>query len=289
MDITCPRCGKTVSANEYFCSDCGHPLFEPGSEHAGKGGFDQPGPRLEDPAAGGPYPETLDTIEQYPGREGAGTPRTTTYKPPSRKNRKFRISWGWMVAAMVIAIFVLGSYFAYALFHVPAIKTTPPPGWSDAPDLLVDMTRDALEEAYGEAELDYLFCKLDDVSLDVHGKNISVSSDVITVAHVKYVLFDSMPETESIGEMQSYLSSQWSLISTRLGEEAELKKLEPMKLSCGNVGMYVLVSPEGSRLDIEELVVKKKNTLYLIIVAQPGSMRFPSEDMMYLSENITFD
>ena len=205
------------------------------------------------------------------------------------KKRKFRISWGWMVAATVIAIFALGIYFAYALFHAPAIKTTPPPGWSDAPDLLVDMTRDSLKETYGEAELDYLFCKLDDISLGVHGENISVSSDVISVAHVKYVLFDSMPETESVGEMQSYLSSQWSLISTRLGEEAELKKLEPMKLSCGSVGMYVLLSPEGSRLDIEELVVKKKNTLYLIIVAQTGSMRFPSEDMQYLSENITFD
>ena len=289
MDITCPRCGRIVSANEYFCSDCGQPLFEPGSEDAGTGGLGQSGPRIEEPAGGEPYPKPLDAIAPPPGRERAGTPRTAMYKPPSRSKGRFRISWGWVVAVMIIAIFALGIYFAYEIFHVPAIKTTPPPGWSDAPDLLVDMTRDALEEAYGEAELDYLFCKLDDMSLGVDGENISVSSDVITIAHVKYVLFDSMPETESMEEMQSYLSSQWSLISTRLGEEAELKKLEPMKLSCENVGMYALVKPEGSRLDIEELVVKKKNTLYLVVVAQPGSMQFPSEEMQYLSANITFD
>lgn len=267
MSITCPNCGAQVSTNEYFCGVCGRSLF-----------------------ASGPDAGSVDVT-------GAGMPPHDKPIPPRerdsfavpQKQRRFNIRWGWVVAGIVAAFIGLGVYLGYLIFHVPAIKTTPPPGWSDAPDLLVDSMKEALDKAYSEAELDYLYCKQGSIGMDVEGEYISISSETITVAHVKYVLFDSMPETESLEEMQAYLSSQWSLISTRLGEEAELKELEPMMLGCGNVGMYALMKPSGSQLDIEELAVKKKNTLYLVVIAQRGGVQFPSEEMEYLTGAITFD
>lgn len=289
MDITCPRCGRIVSASEYFCNNCGHALFEPGSEDAGTVSSDRSGPRFENPAGGKPYSEPLDTIAPPSGKDGAGTPASAIYEPPSRRKRRFRIRWGWVMAAMIIAICALGIFFAYEIFHVPAIKTSVPPGWVEGPDLVADMTRNALEDNYSNAELDYLFCRPDDMGLDVDGQNIYFTGDIIYIAHIKYVLYDDMPETENIEEMESYLRVKRSLISDRLSQEVEVREIESMRLGCGNVGMYVLSSPSGSRLVVEELMVKKKNTLYLIVVAQPGPMRYPSEDMQYLSENIAFD
>jgi len=277
-----------VSANEYFCSVCGRAIFASGPDVKNRETSTTDIPPFEKPI-------NLQEEESFAApHHAAGSPRRTEYtgaygKAAHYKKRRFNIRWGWVVAGILAAVIGLGAYLGYMLFHVPAIKTTPPPGWSDAPELLVDSMRDALDKTYSEAELDYLFCKLEDINMSVEGEYISVSSDTITVAHVKYVLFDSMPETESLQEMQSYLSSQRSLISARLGEEAKLKELEPMMLGCGNVGMYALVSPNGSQSDIEELVVKKKNTLYLVVIAKRSGARFPSEEMEHLSGAITFD
>jgi hypothetical protein len=288
MLITCSGCGRLVSANEYFCSVCGKPLFESGPDADNKGVSTAEIPPLEKSIQ-------LQEEESFAAPyDTAGPPRGIGYagihkEAAPRKKRRIGIRWGWVVAGIIAAFFGVGIYMAYLLFHVPAIKTTTPPGWSDAPELLEDFTRDALEEAYGEIELDYIFCKLDDVDLDVEGENIYLSSDIIYIAHIKYVLYDDLPDTESVEEMESYIRVKKSLLSAKMGEDVTVREMEAMPLACGNVGMYVLGSPNGSLASIEELFIKKKNTAYLVVVAHRGGVQFPSEEMQYLTGAITFD
>ncbi|MBN2025146.1 MAG: zinc ribbon domain-containing protein [Actinobacteria bacterium] len=289
MLITCPGCGAQVSATEYFCSVCGKPLFGSGPD-AGSGDLSDMGvPPLEEPIR-------LQGEESFAAPySAAAPPRHSGYgvvrgEPAPWKKRRTNIRWGWVVAAMIVAAFLgLGFYLAYQLFHVPEINTTAPPGWSDAPELLRDVTMEALEATYNDMELDYLFCKLDDMDLGVEGENIALSSDIIYIAHIKYVLYDDLPDTESFEEMESYIRVKKTLLSAKMGEEITVREMEAIQLACGNVGMYVLASPNGSHASIEELIVKKKNTVYLIAIGQSGVVRFPSEEMEYLAGAITFD
>jgi len=288
MLITCSGCGEKVSANEYFCSVCGKPLFEsePSAVHTDVPAAEIP-PR-EDPLrlqeeesfAAPHHPPSPPLRSGYGVIHGEAAPR---------KKRRISIRWGWVVAGIVAVFLGLGIYFAYQLFHVPVIKTTSPPGWGDAPELIQDIMRDSLEENYSEIELDYIFCKLDDINMGVEGENVTISSDIIYIAHVKYVLYDDLPDTESIDEMESYVRLKKSLLTAKLGEDITVMEIEAMPLACGNVGMYIHASTNGTPANVEELVVKKKNSVYLIAIGQRGVVRFPSEEMEYLTGAITFD
>jgi len=206
-----------------------------------------------------------------------------------RKKRRISIRWGWVVAGIVAVFFGVGIYLAYQLFHVPVIKTTAPTGWNDAPELLQDILREALEATYNEIELDYLFCKLGDMGIGVEGENISLSSDLIYIAHIKYVLYDDLPDTDSLDEMESYIRVKRSLLSAKMGKDVTVREMEAMPLACGCVGMYILASTNSSPANVEELLVKKNNTVYLVAIGQRGAVQFPSEEMEYLAGAITFD
>ena len=260
MEATCSNCGMKVSASEYRCSYCGEPVI---------------------PVTAGNEPPK--------GNGVAGFRYTRGGRPVIPSRREFKVHWGWVIFGITAVFLAVGLYSVSLLFRAPAITASPPPGWSEAPEYLESAVKTILDETYGGTDLDYLFSRSDDAGDDGDAGAVETPHEIIYIAHVKFVPFESLPETESAEEMEKYIRDYGDIIRSRFEENAVVVEMKAMPLSCGYVGMYVLLNAGGSIGKMEQLVIKKEGAGYMVVVAQHGVWRFPSQEMRYLCETIGFE
>ncbi len=268
----CPRCGRDVRVDEYFCNYCGEALF-PDTSSAG----------IEySPDSSQGRAASVDMGGRNPGLSPYGSEASSGYrmqdtpppgKPVTRPSGGKRIPWGTIVAAAVIAAIVATGLFLYFVLKAPGMKVSPPPGWVEVSAEEKDAKEQGLQEDSPDEDL-----------ITMYKREGSPGGIVITRRGAEED--GEIPETSEVAVMEQHIEEMGRWLNPE--EIGYLEDIDAVMLGCGLAAQYQVT--EGGEWNYEVLIVRRKDKVFTILYFTKNPMlQIPSPEMQYFIDTISFN